>query len=86
MKPENAVVVVDVAAPIIILATLGQEILGHHERVGSAIGQTAKPHHSRITARPVDMIEGRESRGLRILSIPGVAPVHDIVAARPLIV
>src|SRR5439155_25879826 len=92
-QPELAVVVVDVADPVVVVGAQRQDALGHEQGVGGAVPDVGEVHLARlgpvaggggdVVERAVVHRDGRAARGVVVL---GVAPVDHVVAAPPLVV
>src|SRR5689334_9605834 len=81
MEAKDAVVVVNVAAPIVVLLAPGHEVLGHQQRVRSAVNDMANRHRGGNAVLAGDVVKGSIAELGRVSVILDVAPVDDVVAA-----
>src|SRR5262249_49133132 len=84
---EHAVVVLDVAAPVVVVGAHAHQDFRHHQRVGGAVLDVADAREVRLAAAAAVVRERGEADALRRRGVvEGLSPVDDVVAAGALVV
>src|SRR5262249_9917080 len=82
---KHAVVVLNVAAPVVVVGAFGHQGFGHQQRVGRAVGNVRDPGDPGRAAIAVEVSEGGgDGRGGRHVVLDRT-PVDDVVAAAALV-